>query len=67
MPGALVSLGPPECQAITDATGAFSIPCEPGTYSVTIAKEGYLPDGLELQAPEVKVYDAGKRPLIRVP
>jgi Carboxypeptidase regulatory-like domain len=67
VPGALVALGPEKCQALTDAFGAFSIRCLPGTYSVTIAKDGYLGDALELQAPEKKVYDAGKRRLVQVP
>jgi hypothetical protein len=65
--GALVSLGTPKCEGLTDATGAFSIPCKPGTYAATISKVGYLGDGLELEAPELKVYDAGKRVLVQVP
>jgi hypothetical protein len=67
VPGATVSLGTPKCEAITDASGAFAIPCKPGTYAAKIFKDGYLDDGLDLQAPELKVYDAGKRVLVRVP
>jgi hypothetical protein len=67
VPGVLVSLGEPKCEAMTDASGAFSIPCRPGTYTVTITKQGFLGDGLELEAPELKVYDAGKRVLVKVP
>jgi hypothetical protein len=67
VPGARVTLGTPECETLTDATGAFSVPCAPGSYAVSITKDGYLEDALALDAPELKVYDAGTRRLVRVP
>lgn len=67
IPSARVALGPAKCAGSTDASGAFSVHCAPGHYAATIEADGFIADGLDLDAAEPKVYDVGKRVLVRVP
>lgn len=65
--GATVTAIGTQCQTVTDDHGRFSLACMPGTYKVSIGQAGYISDELEVEAPERKRYDVGKRTLIKIP
>ncbi len=67
--GAMVSaVGLAQCQDSTDASGTFSLVCQPAIYELHIGKHGYIPEVLEdFDASERKRYDIGKRALIKIP
>lgn len=55
------------CQGYTDATGAFSLACQPSTYDVLIAADGYTSEEIQVEAPERERYDVGKQLLVKIP
>ena len=58
--GATVTLAGSRCQAVTDSTGRFELPCIPGTYDLHVSAEGYIEDKTEaFDANERKRYDIG--------
>ncbi len=56
-------------QTVSDATGAFSLECAPGTYDLTISQVGYVTINFDepYEATERKRYDLGQQVLVKVP
>jgi hypothetical protein len=58
-----------QCQTVTDATGAFSLPCAPGLYDLSISQVGYVTITFDepFDASERKRYDLGRQVLVKIP
>mgnify|MGYP000868100434 CR=1 FL=1 len=64
---ARVSLIGSPCTTVTDAEGRFSLPCQPGSYSMVITKEGFVELKDQVEATELKRYDLGEKRMIAIP
>lgn len=65
--GARVTAIGTTCTTTVGEDGRFALPCQPGSYSLLITREGYIEIDKEVDAPERERYDLGKMVMVAIP
>lgn len=55
------------CTTTVGEDGRFALPCQPGTYKLSITREGYVEIEEDVEAPERERYDLGKKVMVAIP